>query len=94
MEAELGPLSSSSRGRHVTSNVGYVCAYNPEDLTVIATAFEAAWKLIEGRFVSGAARDSARIRLATLVLALGRQRSIDAASIETVALAALNRTPN
>jgi hypothetical protein len=78
----------------VTSNTDYVCAYYPEDLAEIASVFEAAWRLIEGRFVSGAARESARFRLATLVLGLSRQRFIDAASIETVALAALNRMPN
>ena len=78
----------------MTSNTGYICAYCPEDLTQIATLFDAAWKLIEGHFVSSSARDSARLRLATLVLALGGQRFIDAASIEAVALAALNRAPN
>ena len=78
----------------MTSNPAYICAYCPEDLTQIATLFDAAWKLIEGHFASSPARDGARLRLATLVLALGGQRLIDAASIEAVALAALNRTPN
>jgi len=78
----------------VTSNPAYICAYCPEDLTRIATLFDAAWKLIEGQFVSSPGRDSARLRLATLVLALSGQRVIDAASIEAVALAALNRAPN
>ncbi len=78
----------------MTSNAEYVCAYCPEDLAEIANAFDAAWKLIEGRLGCGAARESARFRLATLVLGLGRQQFIDAESIETVALAALNWTPN
>ena len=94
MEAQLPAPASSPQRQHVTSNPAYTCAYCPEDLTQSATLFDAAWKLIEGRFVSGPARDSARLRLATLVLALGGQRFIDAASIEAVALAALNRTPN
>jgi hypothetical protein len=78
----------------VISGAVCFCAYDPEDLTHITEVFDAAWKLIEGRLVSGAARDSARLRLATLVLGLGQQRSIDAESVQAVAMAALNARPN
>jgi hypothetical protein len=94
MDARFQASPSSGRRHHVTSHTDYVCAFYPEDLAEIAAVFEAAWKLIEGQLASGAARDSARFRLATLVLGLGPQRSMDAVCIEAVALAALNRMPN
>lgn len=73
---------------------GYDCAYAPEDLSAIYAAYDAAWALIEGQFVSAIARDSARYRLATIILSVAKMQIADIESINAIALAALNRRPN
>ena len=47
-------------------------AYPPEVLATVCEAFDQAWHKIESRFVSEADRETARMRLAGIILMLAR----------------------
>jgi hypothetical protein len=65
-------------------------AYGPETLTVLFQAFDEAWGDIEGNLDnSPTAAESARTRLATIILGLASEGASDPTALKNAALQAM-----
>ena len=64
-------------------------AFGPDQLKVVFQAFDEAWARIAGNFgEDGTSAETARTRLANIVLAIAREGGNDAAAIKNAALQA------
>jgi hypothetical protein len=66
-------------------------SFGPEALKVIGRAFDEAWASIADRFPAGAPAQSARLRLATALLAIASDHSRNVAALKSAALEAMKR---
>jgi hypothetical protein len=82
-----GKLSLMKARRLIAENG----AFGPAQLAVIGGAFELAWLAIQAEYEDEAARESARIRLATICLELAGQGILDPEALERTAVEAMKR---
>ena len=66
--------------------------HNPETLSAVFAAFDAAWLELESGYTANAtARDAARVRLAYIILSLAADYTRDAQRMKKEALLAMSR---
>lgn len=82
-------MGLGSDGANVLAATGAV--FGPEQLTVIGRAFDGAWQQLEVHCQIGAHREQARVRLATLVLALAPRLLHDPMQLKDRAVRVLAR---
>jgi hypothetical protein len=69
-------------------------SFGPEDLAIITTAFEDAWRELGADYLGQDARASARMRLAVIVLDLARHGIPDARHLTALATQAMGKPLN
>jgi hypothetical protein len=78
------------KARHILEQ----SAFGPEDLAIITTAFEDAWRELGADYLGEEARASARMRLAVIVLDLAKDGIPDARHLTALATQAMGKPLN
>ncbi len=65
-------LYQGSLGAGASNRVAKDLALGPDQLQLLADAFERAWRVVESDFIPGSQREEARSRLAGIALSLAR----------------------
>ena len=89
-KASLASRDADMRARRLIEQQDYL---GPESLLAVTAAFEAAWASVQGDYADGAARDGARLRLATIVIDLARQ-GIGADELQAIAVEVMGKPLN